>query len=104
MEPPTYSQELLIMNSNYHPVPNFTSLLADLPPESVRLVEQFVLFLREQARQNKQVTTIAKEAQQIPYLYPTVAVPAKSLDGLIGMMPPLGGNALEDSEALYNGN
>jgi len=92
------------MNSNYHPVPNFASLLADLPPESVRLVEQFVLFLREQARQDQKVTSIAKEAQQIPYMYPTVTVPAKSLDGLVGIMPPLGGNALDDTEALYNGN
>ncbi|MBC8503222.1 MAG: hypothetical protein H8D34_00040 [Chloroflexi bacterium] len=92
------------MKSNYQPVPNFTSLLADLPPESVRLVEQFVLFLREQAHQNQKTVTITKGKQRIPYLYPTVAVPAKSLDGLIGIMPPLGGNALEDAEALYNGN
>ncbi|MBT3391337.1 MAG: hypothetical protein HN413_13120 [Chloroflexi bacterium] len=92
------------MNSNYHPVPNFASLLADLPPESVRLVEQFVLFLREQAYQNQESATIVKEVQRSPYMYPTVAVPAKSIDGLIGIMPPLGGNALEDAEVLYNGN
>ncbi len=92
------------MKSNYRSEPNFTSLLADLPPESLRLVEQFVLFLREQARQGQKVATITEEKKQIPYLYPTVPVPVKSLDGLIGIMPPLGGNALEDSEALYNGN
>lgn len=78
--------------------------MADLPPESLRLVEQFVMFLREQARQGKKVPPITEEKKQIPYLYPTVPVPVKSIDGLIGIMPPLGGNALEDTEALYNGN
>jgi len=83
---------------------NITSLLAELPPENLRLVEQFVHFLREQARQGYTVVRAPVKKKRQPYLYPTVAVPAKTLDGLIGIMPPVGGNALEDSEALYDGN
>ncbi|MDI6770675.1 MAG: hypothetical protein QMD04_13515 [Anaerolineales bacterium] len=82
---------------------NITSLLAELPPENLRLVEQFVHFLREQARQGYTVVTAPAKKKRQLYLYPTVAVPARSLDGLIGIMPPVGGNALKDSEALYDG-
>jgi hypothetical protein len=34
------------------------------------------------------------------YCYPTVSVPLSSLDGLIGIMPGIKGDALVDTEAL----
>lgn len=78
-------------------------LLEDLPPESLSVVEQFVTFLREQARRGRIVEVVPQEKEKSPpYLYPTVTVPASSLDGLIGIMPPVGGDALADTEALYN--
>lgn len=92
------------MKTNSRTDINFASLLADLPPESLRLVEQFALFLREQSRQGQKVTAMADDQPKRPYLYPTRSVPTETLDGLIGMMPSLGGDALEDSEALYDGN
>ena len=78
------------------------SLLDELPPESLTVVEQFVRFLHEQARRGRTVTTVSEENERPPYLYPTVPVPASSLDGLVGIMPPVGGDALADTEALYD--
>jgi hypothetical protein len=37
-----------------------------------------------------------------PYCYPTVPLPASALDSLVDIMPPVGGDALSDTEALYN--
>lgn len=81
---------------------DLSSLLAELPPEGVQLVELFARFLREQTRQGLRIGKSAAQ-DQVLYLYPTVHVPISLLDGLIGIMPPVGGNALKDSEALYDG-
>jgi len=75
------------------------SLLADLPPESLAFVEQLVLFLHD--RVQSPTPRVAKE-ERAPYLYPTVPVPPSLVDGLVGMMPPVGGDALADTEALYD--
>jgi hypothetical protein len=83
---------------------DLASLLADLPPESLRVLEEFARFLHEQARLGQRIEVAQGKDQQQPYLYPTVSLPASSLDELIGIMPPAGGDALEDSESLYNGN
>jgi len=77
------------------------SLLGDLPAESLTVVEQFVRFLRQQA-QRMQPVVIAPEEEAPPFRYPTVPLPASVLDGLIGIMPPVGGDALADTEALYD--
>ncbi len=79
---------------------NILSLLAELPPESVLLVEQFARFLREQKRQGGHVET---PDDRVPYLYPTVTAPASSLDKWASLIPSGNeGNALEDSESLYD--
>lgn len=78
------------------------SLLNDLPPESLTVVERFVQFLREQARREQPVVTVSEQQKRPPYLYPTVPLPASVLDGLIGIMPPVEGDALADTEALYD--
>jgi len=82
---------------------DLTSLLAELPPESVQLVEQFARFLREQARRGQPVEATPAKGKP-SYSYPTILVPASSIDGMIGIMPPIGGDALKDSESLYDGN
>ena len=85
------------------PIPaDLASLLADLPPESLRVLERFARFLREQARLGQRIEVAQGKDKREPYLYPTVSVPPSSLDGLIGIMPLVGGDALEDSESLYN--
>ena len=79
------------------------SLLDDLPPEGLKLVEEFVQFLRQQVQKGQPVGTVALKESQKPYLYPTVTVPAESMRDLIGIMPVgYKGDALEDSEALYD--
>jgi hypothetical protein len=78
------------------------ALLDDLPPESVGVAERFLQFLREQARRGQPVVTAPERADRPPYLYPTVLVPASSLKGLTCVMPPVGGDALADAEALYD--
>lgn len=81
---------------------NVASLLADLPPESVQLVEQFARFLREQTRKGQRIEVARGKEKRQPYLYPTVTVPASAIDNLIGILPPVGGDALADTEALYD--
>jgi len=78
------------------------SLLINLPLETLTLVEQFVRFLYEQARRGQTVTVISEQKERPPYLYPTVVLPASTFTGLIGVMPPVGGDALADTEALYD--
>jgi hypothetical protein len=78
---------------------HIVKLLSDLSPDSLAFVEQLVLFLRE--RTQLPVTLAARE-KRAPYLYPTVPVPPSLVDGLVGIMPPVGGDALADTEALYD--
>lgn len=82
-------------------------LLDDLPVKSLSVVEQFVLFLHEQTRQGQAVvtapdTSVASDEVSLPFRYPTVPLPPSVLDGLVGIMPPVGGDALADTEALYD--
>lgn len=73
------------------------SLLNDLPPESLNLVDQFVQSLHER------VMSKSDDENRPPYLYPSVGVPATSLDGLIGLLSEgYEGDALADTEALYD--
>jgi hypothetical protein len=83
---------------------DLTAILAELPPESVQALEQFARFLREQARRGQPATARRQKGKQQPYLYPTIAVPASSVEKWIGLFPGEGyeGDALEDSEALYD--
>jgi hypothetical protein len=74
-------------------------LLADLPTDSLAFVEQLVLFLRERTQPP---ATLAAREKRAPYLYPTVPVPSSLVDGLVSIMPPVGGDALADTEALYD--
>jgi hypothetical protein len=78
------------------------ALLEGLPPESLTLVEQFVQFLREQARRGQPVGSVSVQEERPPYVYPTVPLPTSVVDGLIGIVPPVGGDALADTEALYD--
>lgn len=79
------------------------SLLADLPPESLPVVEQFVCFLREQAQRGQPIVTAGVKEERPPYKYPTVPVPASSLAGWLNLVPEgYEGDALADTEALYD--
>lgn len=78
------------------------SLLGELPPESLTIVERFVQFLREQARRGQPVVVVSEQKER-PYTYPTVTVPASSLDGWLNLVPEgYEGDALADTEALYD--
>lgn len=77
------------------------ALLDGLPPESLTVVEQFVQFLREQAQRGQPVMSVREE--RTPYIYPTVPVPASSLDGWLDLVPKgYEGDALADTETLYD--
>ncbi len=80
------------------------SLLDDLPLESLVVLEQFVQFLYEQAQQGRPVVSESREpAEKPPYLYPTISVPASSLDDWVNLLPEgYEGDALADTEALYD--
>lgn len=75
-------------------------LLAELSPDNLAFVEQFVLFLRD--RMQSPAPLVARE-KRVPYLYPTVPVPASKLDAWMNLVPEgYDGDALADSEALYD--
>jgi hypothetical protein len=81
------------------------SLLAELPLESLVVVERFVRFLHEQARRGETVTVVSEKPTRPPYRYPTVAVPASSLSRWLDLVPEgYEGDALADTEALYDEN
>ncbi len=78
------------------------SLLEELPPESLSVVEQFVRFVYELAQKGQVLETVAKPPGA-PYLYPTVPVPASSLRAWVNLLPEgYEGDALADTEALYD--
>jgi hypothetical protein len=77
------------------------ALLDELPPESLTAVEKFVEFLRQQAQEDQPVIAISEKKAPL-YRYPTVPVPISALEGLTGIMPPVGGDALADTKALYD--
>jgi hypothetical protein len=78
------------------------SLLDDLPPESLAVVEQFVRFLREQTRQGRPVVSVSEEKKPA-YLYPTIGLSASSLNRWLDLLPEgYEGDALADTEALYD--
>ena len=78
------------------------TLIADLPPESLTIIEQFVRFIRAQVENGLVIDSHNVHKVSPPYLYPTVGVPASIIKDLMGIAPPVGGDALEDSEKLYN--
>ncbi|MEJ5308666.1 MAG: hypothetical protein WHX52_02760 [Anaerolineae bacterium] len=82
-----------------------TMLLDDLPPESLPVVRQFIEFLRQQAQQGRSVVTTPSTTGEpkAPYLYPTITVPASSLEAW-GKLLDEGyeGDALADTESLYD--
>lgn len=78
-----------------------TRLLDDLPAASLTIVEQFVEFVHDQARQGKSIRAAA-DHDSVPYRYPTVFLSPSVLDGLVGLMPPVGGDALAETEAIYD--
>lgn len=75
------------------------TLLQEMPPENLAFIEQFVLFMRQQGQP---AVAVSEQEGQVPYLHPTVPVPASTLSKLTGIMPPVGGDALADTEALYD--
>lgn len=77
-------------------------VLDTLTHENLVVVQRFVEFLREQALQERPVGVNVKE-EKAPYLYPTIEVPASSLDAWLDLVPDgCGGDALADTEALYD--
>lgn len=84
-----------------------TTLLDDLPPESLPVVQQFVEFLRQQAQQGRPVVTTPSTTTEpkAPYIYPTVTAPYSALEGLTHILAEgYEGDALADTEALYDGD
>ena len=75
-------------------------LLDELPGEDLLLVERFVIWTHRQA--SGQGSGAEKPGSgAVSYLYPGVFVPAAALDKLVGIVS-VGGDALADSEALYD--
>jgi hypothetical protein len=76
------------------------ALLADLPPDSLPVAEEFLRFLRDQARRGQAVKLVAERPV---YEYPTVALPAASLNNWLNLATDgYDGDALADTEALYD--
>lgn len=69
--------------------------MKDLPLDGLLALREFATFLRQRPLPEKFTD---------PTLWrqPTVEMPADSLLRLLDLMPPVGGDALADSEALYD--
>lgn len=61
-----------------------------------------LLVLREFAASLRQRTLREKSISPTLLRHPTVEMPADSLLGLMDLLPPVGGDALADSESLYD--
>jgi hypothetical protein len=75
---------------------NILTLLDELPPDRLPMVETFMRFMQAQA---------APTPQPTPWVYPTVTLPASSLASWIGLLDETEGyegDALADTEALYD--
>ena len=78
-------------------------LLDELPPERLTVVETLVRLVRDQAQRGKP-GIVAPDSAGLPcFRYPTVPVPACSLDKWMDLVPQgYKGDALADTEALYD--
>ncbi len=93
---------MTVLTSTQETKQKITTWLDELPPYSLTVVEQFVEFLRHKARQ-QQTPVVVAEREAPPYLYPTVENPASSLSAWLDLIPEgCGGDALADTEALYD--
>ncbi|OQY47965.1 MAG: hypothetical protein B6242_03765 [Anaerolineaceae bacterium 4572_78] len=76
------------------------TMLTRLSTEHVAMIEQFTRFLYTQTLYRQYDSTSLPLGNMV---YPTIAVPANSLDMWLNLLPTgYEGNALEDTEALYD--
>jgi hypothetical protein len=74
------------------------SLLVDLPPDGLAAAEQFVQLLRKYV-----AAPAATKSGRISYHYPTILLPASSLDAWVNLTETgYPGDALADTEAIYD--
>lgn len=74
------------------------ALLDELPPDSLPMVETFIRFM-----QTQQTAVAELHQEQTPWRYPTMRVPAASLDNLLSLLDEgYEGDALVDTEAIYD--
>lgn len=71
--------------------------MKDLPLEELLALREFTAFLRQRSLAQNSTASAA-----LPSHHLTVEMPAESLMGLMGLLPPIGGDALADTEALYD--
>lgn len=75
-------------------------LLQDIPAENLAFIEQFVLFM---SQKGQSVVIASQSEEKTLYLYPTVPVPASTLNNWSGLLDEgYEGDALADTEALYD--
>jgi len=99
--------ELSVKLEEKENIQDIVTLLNDLPADSLVTVRQFVAFLHQQAQQGHVLQGVEPlpvngKSGKSRYQYPTVSVPVATLRELIGIMPLVGGDALADTEALYD--
>ena len=71
--------------------------MKDLPLEGLLTLREFTAFLRQRS-----LAEHPAASAPLSLHHRTVEMPAESLMGLMGLLPPIGGDALADTEALYD--
>ena len=77
---------------------NILTLLDKLPLENLLMVETFVRFVRDQ----QHTISASFTDDQAQWRYPTTPAATANLDNLIGIMQDVGGDALANTESVYD--
>ncbi len=99
--------ELSVKSEEKENIQDIVTLLNDLPADALVTVRQFVAFLHQQAQQGRVLQGVEPlpvngKSEKPRYQYPTVSVPASKLLELAGIFSGYEGDALADTEALYD--
>ena len=96
--------ELTVKSEEKENIQEIVTLLNDLPTDSLVTVRQFVAFLHQQAHAYPGIDQPLGngKAEKPRYQYPTVPVPTSKLLELAGILSGYEGDALADTEALYD--
>ena len=102
LEPALESEPYLKESAAAYEVTSQRQAVETIPEVVGRIALQFVQLPAEDVAAVALLAARSKQQRQAAMHHRTVEMPADSLMGLMGLLPPIGGDALADTEALYD--